>query len=213
MIRSNQTVAHFVRLALPPVGTGLAYYLAAVTSLYLTRGEDGIAMLWPASGVLFAALLVVPLRRAGWFLATAALASLAANLGSGNALVVSIGFTVANMTESAFAAWLLRTKSKCRVSFVNPGGLTCFCMAATLATMLSATMATIIAPIASINLWLSWFSTDLLGVLVVTPLIMIVGRALYRNGLKIGLRAVAEAMGVFAIRVEPLGVDEAYSVA
>ncbi|RXD07303.1 sensor domain-containing diguanylate cyclase [Sphingomonas sp. UV9] len=198
MIRS-QTVTHLVRLALPPVGMGIAYYIAAVVSLFLTRGQDGIAMLWPASGILFAALLVVPPQRAGWFLATAAMASFAANLGSGNAVVVSIGFTVANMTESAFAAWLVRTRGKCRVSFVNPRGLTCFCMAATLATMLSATMATIMAPIASIDVWLSWFSTDLLGLLVVTPMIMIVGRALYRNGLGVGLRAAAGAMGVFAI--------------
>ena len=177
----------------------MAYYLAAATSLFLTRGEDGIAMLWPASGILFATLLVVPQQRAGWFLGTAALASLAANLGSGNALVASIGFTVVNMTESAFAAWLLRTKSKSRVSFIDPDGLTRFCMTATVATVLSATMATTVAADASISFWLSWFSTDLLGVLVVTPLIMIVGRALYRNGLSVGLRAAAEALGVFAI--------------
>jgi len=60
-----------VRLALPAVGTGIAYYLAAATSLFLTRGEDGIAMLWPASSILFATLLVAPQQRAGWFLGTA----------------------------------------------------------------------------------------------------------------------------------------------
>ncbi len=199
MAPSNHTVSQLVRVALPAVGTGFAYYLAAVISLYLTRGQDGIAILWPASGILFATLLVVKRQRVGWFLATAALASLAANLESGNSVVASIGFTVANITESAFAAWLLRTKNKRRVSFVNTSGLTRFCMAASVATALGATMATIMAPNASTGFWLSWFSTDLLGILIVTPLIMIVGRALYRNGLSVGLPAMAEAAAVFAL--------------
>ena len=42
----------------PPVTTGLSYYAAAIIALKLTEGYDGIATLWPASGILFAALLV-----------------------------------------------------------------------------------------------------------------------------------------------------------
>jgi len=199
MVWFNKRVAHFAHLALRPVGTGIAYYLAAITALGLTRGNDGIAMLWPASGILFAALIVVRRQRAGWHIAAAALASLAANLNSGNALFISIGFTVANITESAFAAWLLRTRSKCRISFTDPRGLTCFCVAATISTVLGATIATSIVPVASIGFWFSWFSTDLLGVLVVTPLVLIIGRALYRNRLGIGLAAAAKVIAVFAI--------------
>ena len=192
-------MVHMAQLALLPVVTGIGYYLAAIISLFLTRGHDGIAMLWPSSGILFAALLVAPRHRAGWHIAAAALASLVANLESGNALFVSIGFTVANITESAFAAWLLRTRSKCRISFTDPGGLVCFCMAATIATVLSAAIATSMAPVASVGFWFSWFSTDLLGILVVTPLVLIVGRALYRHRLRAGLAAAPEAIVVFSI--------------
>lgn len=199
MIRSKQGVAQSLLLVLPPASTGLAYYLAAITSLVLTQGHDGIAMLWPSSGILLAALLVVPRQRAGWHLTAAALGSLAANLESGNALLVSIGFTVANMAESAFAAWLLRARSTCRISFTDPNALICFCMAATLGTMTSATIAVGIAPVASIGFWFSWFSTDLLGVLVVTPLVLIVGRSLYRHRLRGALPAAPTAIAVFAM--------------
>ena len=199
MVRSNKRVAQLAYLAWRPVGTGIAYYLAAITSLGLTRGHDGIAMLWPASGILFAVLLVVQRQRAGGHIIAAAVASLAANLETGNALFVSIGFTVANVTESAFAAWLLRARSKCRISFTDPRGLICFCMAAAISTVLSATIATGIAPVVSISFWFSWFSTDLLGVLVVTPLVLILGRALYRNRVGIGLAVASKAIGAFAI--------------
>lgn len=199
MTRFNQSSSRLLRLALAPSGTGICYYVAAVAALFLTRGEDGIAMLWPASGVLFAVLVMVRRERAGWHIAAAGLASLAANLESGNALFVSIGFTVANITESAVAAWLLRTYSKRYISFADPKALICFCMAGAIATVLSATVATSMAPVASTDFWLSWFSTDLLGILVVTPLVVMGGRALNRDRFRKGLAAAPEAIAVLAM--------------
>lgn len=211
MIRFSQGVAHLGRLALPSIATGIGYYLAATTSLSLTRGQDGIAMLWPASGILLAVLLIASRQRAGWHIAAAALGSVAANLESGNALFVSIGFTLANMTESALAAWLLRSRIERRISFTDPSGLIDFCIAATIATVLSATMATSIAPVASVRFWFSWFSTDLLGVLVVTPVVLIVGRTLYRISFRDGLAAAPAAFAVLAIVAIVTGVTFAQS--
>lgn len=67
-------------LAPPQVGTSFAYYLAAAISHYLTRGQDGIAMVWRASGILLATLLVVKGQHAGWFPATAIWRALARTL-------------------------------------------------------------------------------------------------------------------------------------
>ncbi|KQU45963.1 hypothetical protein ASG67_15190 [Sphingomonas sp. Leaf339] len=183
MAQVRPNVAQMLHPASFPAATGIAYYLVASASLFLTRGGDGIATFWPLSGLLFAILLIVPRHRVGWHIAAAAIASLAANLGSGNALSVSIGFTVANMAESSFAAWLLRMRGKCQVSFTDPAGLKCFCMAALLGATVGATIAVGMAPVASANFWLSWFSTDLLGVLVVTPIILMVASAYRRNRL------------------------------
>lgn len=56
MAQTDFRVAPLLRLISPPIATGISYYLAATISLYLTRGGDGIATLWPSSGILFAAL-------------------------------------------------------------------------------------------------------------------------------------------------------------
>lgn len=164
--------------ALAPVLTGLSYYVAAVTSLALTQGADNIATLWPSSGILLAALLATSRRMAGWHVTTAALASLAANLGADNTLLVSIGFTLANLAESVLAAVLLQRWQGGRVSFVDPSGLTSFCVAGALASATSALGALTVAPVRSLTFWVSWFSTDLLGILIVTPLILIVAELL-----------------------------------
>lgn len=199
MIRFNPAMAHLGRDALAVVATGIGYYLAAMASLTLTRGQDGIAMLWPASGILLAVLLIVSRQRAMWHIAAAAVGSLAANLETGNALTVAFGFTAANITESALAAWLMRRRIAYRISFTDPAGLIRFCNAAIIVTLLSATIALAAAPEPSVRLWFSWFSTDLLGILIVTPVVLIVGRSLYLNFARIRLAAAREGFAVFAI--------------
>lgn len=176
----EQKVAPILRPSLPVLATGIAYYLAAAVALFLTRGGIGIATLWPASGILFAALLIAPRRQAGWHVAAAALASIAANLGAGNGWWIATAFTVANMAESVLAVWLLHKRARCRISFTDLTGLTCFCMAATIATAGSATIAAILTPHPTMQTWIAWFTTDLLGMLVVTPLLLIVADALRR---------------------------------
>lgn len=183
----------------PPIVTGMAYYLAATASLFLTRSTAGIATLWPPSGILFAVLLVIPRHRSGWHVASAAIGSLCANLQAENALMTSMGYTVANMTESILAAWLLRSRRRCRISFVESGGLRCFCMAAILATIVAATMAIAIVPNPSITAWASWFATDLLGILTITPLILITQRLVQGRNISSTPEAVVETTAIFSI--------------
>ncbi|MBI0477013.1 sensor domain-containing diguanylate cyclase [Sphingomonas sp. MA1305] len=199
MARADICVAASLRLFLSPILTGMAYYLAAIVSLSLTRGTAGLAMLWPSSGILFAVLLVTPRHRITWHVAAAAIGSLAANLHAGTVLATSIGFTVANMGESLSAAWLLRARSRCRVSFVDPGSLTRFCMAALLATVLAATIAVIVSVVPSIGFWFSWFTTDLLGILIVTPLILIAERVIRGGSVRLTRKAVIDATFMFAL--------------
>lgn len=186
------------RIGLPAL-TGIAYYAAAAISLYLTRGSNGIATYWPPSGILFAVLLVVPPRRAGAHVAAAATASLLANVGAGITGLTAIGFTAANMAESVLAAWLLRTRARCRVTFTEPGGLICFCMAATVGTMTSATIATLVGPTMSIDFWFSWFATDLLGILVVTPLLLIASIPVQQRGIHRTQMPLLDILAVFGM--------------
>lgn len=199
MSRIAHLVTKLIRFAALPIATGVGYYLAAFVSLYLTRGADGIATLWPPSGILFAALLVEPRNRFAWHIGAAAIASLAANLGSGSSLMLSIGFTLANVSESAFAAWILRTRTARRDPFTDPKGLVWFCIAATAAAALSATIAACATTAFQISFWLSWFTTDLLGILIVAPLILISGRAFYRKRFRDGFAAAPQAIAIFLL--------------
>lgn len=187
------------RLFLLLAATGIAYYAAAYGALALTQGGHGIATLWPAAGILLAVLVLVPARQAAAFVAVAAIASVVANLHSGLDAATAFGFAAADMIESALAAWLLRTRARCRLSFTQPAGLGCFCKAVLLASAVSATVALATAPVRSVAFWLSWFSTDLLGALIVTPLIVIVCRSFQGSRLRPAPRQLVETALLLAL--------------
>ncbi|RYY07364.1 MAG: hypothetical protein EON55_21660, partial [Alphaproteobacteria bacterium] len=189
MTQAVSRITRKLRSGLPPALTGIGYYVTAATSLSLTRGTDGIAAFWPSSGILLAALLMVPHRRAGWHMLAAAIASLVANLSSGNPPYTALAFTVANMVEPWFAAWLLRTRFEGRLAFTEPRALACFCMAAVLGITVGATAASLLTSTLSLEFWASWFVTDLLGALIVTPLLLIIGQVYERDRLKAVARA------------------------
>jgi diguanylate cyclase (GGDEF)-like protein/PAS domain S-box-containing protein len=192
-------LSRIVRASVPPIVTGLAYYTAALVSLSLTQGHDGIAAIWPSSGILLTALLISSRQMAGWHIAAAAIASLAANLGQGNPWLISLGFTIANMAESALAAWLIVQHRGNTISWSQPARLWWFCVAATIATVTSASIATAFIPSPTPMFWFSWFSTDLLGILIVTPLLMIVWGSRGKRHLLRKPGAITELAGVFGL--------------
>ncbi len=150
----------------------LGWLVCAEIALRLTQGADGIAAVWPASGIFAAALL--HLGREGRVLTTIgiAVASLTANLSSGVGLVSSLGFTAANLLEGWLVFFLMGgARSGARV-LREPTNLLRFAAAAIVAGGFSAVMAGIL----SLNpdprfLW-SWASTVTLGMLIVTPVIL-----------------------------------------
>lgn len=197
MITTARSFSSSIPFALAPALTGLAYFGAAFGSLNLTRSGDSIAALWPASGIMLAVLLMVPRSRLLWHIGAAAIASMAANLAAGNAPILALMFTAANMSEATLAAWLLHSRATCRISFAEPGGLVCFTKTVAMATMLSATIATITGPSHSTRFWLSWFVTDLLGILIVAPLILIVAKSVRRKGWRQSASTAAQTASMF----------------
>ena len=198
MAQSDLGVSRLLRLVAFPITTGVAYYATAIAALFLTRGHDGIATVWPPSGILLAALLTSSNDRKGWHVAAAAISRLCANLQAHNTISASIGFTVVNVGESMLAAGMTQISGRRLVSFVDPGDLIRFCMAAVIATLASATLAEAVAT-PSGEFWMSWFVTHLVGTLIVTPLILIAAGALMRNRGRPGMKAVAEASAVFGL--------------
>ncbi|MEG3177339.1 diguanylate cyclase [Sphingomonas sp. RB3P16] len=168
------------KLALSPFGPvvlGITYFCSADLALTLTSGRDGIATVWPPSGILLATLLMVP-RRMIWRYASAALlASFGANLVVGASAALAAGFTAANLIEALIATVLLRQRAGCRVSFVDLQGVGCFAVSTFVAALLSASVALSVNSSHNWHFFVSWFATVWLGMLLITPPLMVVYEA------------------------------------
>lgn len=110
-------------------------------SLRLIQGADGIATLWPGSGILLAALILLPRGSARWTIGLTGLASLAANMGAGASLALACAFTVANLVEAAAGAFLWKRLGGSRTLFLGWEDVARFCVAAAGAALCSAVTA------------------------------------------------------------------------
>ena len=160
-----------------PIVLGLNYYWLAILSLTCTSGANQIATVWPPSGLLLATLLAVPRRRLWHFAAAAGIASMAANLQMGASLSLAGGFTIANVIEGVIVAFALRRGRTAYVSLISPSGLTRFTLATLAAAAVSAGIATLASGNETPGFTLSWFGTVWLGMLVITPSLLILFRA------------------------------------
>ena len=153
---------------------GAAYFAAAQVALVWSSGRDGIASVWPASGILLAALLVYRGSRPWGIYAACGLASLAANLSAGMPTVQAAGFTFANLIEGWVALRLLRKIDDNPASLVESRALIRFVAAIAAAAVLSAVVAAPFAPDPNLRFLWSWFSTVFLGMLLVGPFLLLV---------------------------------------
>jgi diguanylate cyclase (GGDEF)-like protein/PAS domain S-box-containing protein len=199
--------------------TVAGYVLLASLSLHATRGEDNIAAIWPPSGYFLALLLLMPARaRPAAFVAMAA-ASVAANMMSGTSALGSAAFTVANAAEAGAALWLIRRRVPGELSFMEPRAVANFCIAVLAAGALSASVAAALAGVLGapnlagrgIDFFFSWLSTVTLGMLIVTPPIVMLARLVDTRALaNVPRRAIAEAAAllVFATALTMLSFSQ-----
>ncbi|MGZ8240286.1 MAG: sensor histidine kinase, partial [Methylobacter sp.] len=134
---------------------------------------------WPPSGLYIAALLLAERRRWPWLIA----AALAANAVSGvllrgQWLSVSLGFWLVSTAEALAGTFLVRRFIGTSVTISGLRevlGLTVF--SALFSAALGATVATAVVAIASKGVlwaavWRTWWIADVLGVLLVAPLVL-----------------------------------------
>lgn len=141
-------------------------------SLALTRGADGIATIWPSSGVSVAALLLATPRQRWAVLVAVAAGSLIANYEMGTPFVSSLGFTLANTVEPVIAVVIMRHISGHEESFYSLRAVCEFCLAAIVAAACSSVLASLFVETITVHFFVSWISTVSLGILIVTPAIL-----------------------------------------
>lgn len=182
-----------------PVCMGITYTLLGLLFLAVTRNEEGIATMWFPSGLLLASVLLARAERIPHFLVAGAAGSMAANLIYGNGPWTSIAFTVGNVLEPLIVLLALRDGEGARVSFTDLRRLGRFAGGAVAGAAAGAIAAGCLAGLAHGSFFLSWFTTDLLGMLVVTPVIMVAGEMIaLRKRMTISRARIIEAIALLA---------------
>ncbi len=154
--------------------SGLAYCLLACATIWITDAGAGIATIWPANAILLAIVWTLPRNRwLPYFLACFA-GNVIANMFARDSLLASLPFGIANMAEVAMAALLLgRTRNSgeafAGVRQVARFGVIAGVLAPGFSALLGAATAKVLYDAGMLQAYLTWFTADALGLLIVTP--------------------------------------------
>ena len=164
------------------LAVGLAYWAAATLSLWLTQNADGIASMWPPSGIMLATLIRWQGSTARRCILAAAIASVAANLAAGTSLAETLGYTFANMTEAMVAALIWRKLTGGRADIRDWNDVLRLCFAVIVAAVISAVMPCLARNQLDLLFAASWLGTVVLGMLIGTPVLLVIGSPLAWRG-------------------------------
>ncbi|MFH2039419.1 MAG: MASE1 domain-containing protein, partial [Chloroflexota bacterium] len=152
------------------------YWGVVRLGLLLVAQPEGVASIWPASGLALAVLLLSAKKQWPKLLAVIFFSNIAGNLSGGNTLVVSLGFAMANSIEAFLAGWLLTTVSDSKINFQNSRQIFTLFAAAIfgngLTSLLGAAVPTLVSGAPFFKTWLVWWSADGLGMILIAPLIV-----------------------------------------
>ena len=155
----------------------LAYFFAAQLGLSLLAKPSDGAVFWPASGIA-AGILVAAGRRAGAALVMGVvIGTIVANLMNDRNLSTSILKGFCNAGEAVLVAWLLERWFGRPFTFGDLRRVAGLLAAASLATAASAiggaaTMTLFHTAAPFWDVWLTWFLSDAIGIVVVAPLVI-----------------------------------------
>jgi PAS domain S-box-containing protein len=157
----------------------IAYFLAAQLGLAL-RSQVGMALFWPAAGIATGALIALgPAARLPVAVAVA-VASFASSLLIGRNAWLAVIFVVLNAGEVVLTAWLIERRFGGVFRLEDVPHVLGFLIASAIAAAIGATGAAIAVGFADTTLfalqaWRIWFSSGLLGMVAVAPLLIGLG--------------------------------------
>ncbi len=160
---------------------GLIYFLAVYAGLLFVTHPEGLSLIWPASGVALAILLLRPRREWPVILGLIFIVNLISNIvASGTAPLMGAGFALVNTLEPALGGWLMARWLGNAVSFTRLAEVVGLVLVATLANALTAGLGALI-PVWAFgavyaNTWLTWWVLDGLSLLIITPAVVTLTR-------------------------------------
>jgi diguanylate cyclase (GGDEF)-like protein/PAS domain S-box-containing protein len=154
----------------------VAYWVALRIGLLFVAHPEGVASIWPASGMALAILLLSPRRRWLHLLAVVFVVNAAGNWSGGNSLLVSLGFALANTLEALLAAWVLTHFCGSKITFGRTAEILALFGVAIASNGITALLGAAVPALAFgapfLSAWWLWWTADGLGIILVTTVIV-----------------------------------------
>lgn len=158
---------------------GLFYYAGAYLGVTQTVTDEGISILWPPNAIVLAALLLVPLRLWVWVVPAVLVAEYIADVPAFPPWA-AVGFGLTNLFEVFLAASLIRWVAGSQFTFDRLSHAGYFLLfGPLLASMAAAVFGASIYVLLGredtsfLALWRIWWFGDALGLLLLTPLLVV----------------------------------------
>lgn len=160
--------------------TALAYFFAATVSHYLSAGNQYDLQFWFAGGLSVGILLGTPRRLWPWCIAGLAIAELVFNLFITGGITWFWGpMTATNATSALLGAWLIQRFLPPEGGFYSLQNLFgVIFLGGNIPFLLSATAGAWFAKLTGDaspfgDIWIPWYVSDVLGVILVTPIVVL----------------------------------------
>src|SRR5215472_14369417 len=194
------------------IGIGLTYFVLAKSGLALALIHPSASPIWPPTGFALAAIVLWGYR--AW--PAIFLGAMMANATTNGSMSTAISIATGNSLEALVGADVMNVWSNGRDTFSTPNTVAKFAViCVVLATPISATVGITTLVIAGYaewanfaNIWLTWWLGDMIGALVVTPLVVLCAlsdaRAFRRTELTKSAAVISLAVAVGFIAFNPL---------
>jgi signal transduction histidine kinase/integral membrane sensor domain MASE1 len=194
------------------IGIGLTYFVLAKIGLALALIHPSASPIWPPTGFALAAIVLWGYR--AW--PAIFLGAMIANASTTGSIGPAISIATGNSLEALVGAAVINVWSNGRDTFSTPNTVAKFAViCVVLATPISATVGITTLVIAGYaewanfaNIWLTWWLGDMIGALVVTPVIVLCAlsdaRAFRRTELTKSAAVISLAVAVGFIAFNPL---------
>jgi len=166
-----------LRTAISIMALALGYFCAGKFGLSLASVNPSASAVWPPSGIALAALLLCGYRLwPGIFLG-----AFLVNISTQGNLVTTLGIAIGNTLEGLLGAWLVSRFANGAKAFERARNIFKFILlAAILSTVVSATLGVTTLSLGGFArwenypaTWLTWWLGDMVGELIITPLLVI----------------------------------------
>jgi len=171
-----------IKIGIPILLYTIVYVFAHQVAFFFPNTRSFTMMIWPAGGIALAALTLIPFRLWYYYIPSFFVAGVAADIVLAHIpLLASIGFMSANILESTFCALLIRkfcksslidfTRIKEQLSLIASA-----LVVNAFTSLIGAATSVYISGTSFVNAWISWYVADFLGILLITPFVVMIVR-------------------------------------